>query len=75
MLFLSLAIVSIMSCGTDEATCETCTIDLLGVTTTVEVCEEGDDLEVTTNGVSQTITGQSLDTYVGTLEIGGYACE
>lgn len=65
------------SCG-DDNDCTTCKATLLGIESTVEVCEDGDDLSVTSSalGISdtETVSGTSKDNYVAGLEAGGYSC-
>jgi hypothetical protein len=74
---LFLAVVGLSSCG-DDGGCKTCTLSFLGIETSSEICEDGDDLTVTSSalGVSETetISGTSLDDYVNALEAGGYSC-
>lgn len=68
---------SLTSCGDDDD-CKKCSVSLLGIESTIDVCQDGDDLTVTSSalGVSETetVTGVSLSDYVSTIEASGYSC-
>ncbi len=75
-LFLSLAVISIMSsCGGEDAECQTCTQDLSGITTTTEVCADGDDVVLTTLGIDSRIDSTTVADQVTILELAGFTCE
>ncbi|MEM9820379.1 MAG: hypothetical protein AAF985_04885 [Bacteroidota bacterium] len=66
------------SCGGDEG-CITCSLSvpLIG-DTTQEICEDGDNLTVTTNALgiedTQTIENISQSDYVSAQEAAGFSC-
>ncbi|MEM7102834.1 MAG: hypothetical protein AAF502_06890 [Bacteroidota bacterium] len=66
------------ACKSDNANCTTCTGNILGIDTTVEACQDGDDVIVTTTalGVSQSETQQNttVATITDPLPLAGYTC-
>lgn len=73
LLLFTLFILSLYSCGRNS--CQTCILERAGASSTTEVCEDGDGLEVTTDGELQPDPEMDFDTYIDLLEIGGYTCE
>ena len=65
---------AITSCGDDDGGCKTCEINLLIVTSTTEVCQNGDDVITTTDGVDTTIPGTTVSDVVSGLESAGADC-
>jgi hypothetical protein len=66
------------SCGGDDGDCQTCTLSLLGIETSQEVCPDGDGVRVTTSAAgqsaSETIAGTTVSEYAGTLSASGFSC-
>ncbi len=74
---LLLSAFALTSCGDDDedaSSCQTCELELLGVSVSSEYCEDGDNVIVTTSGVSETLEGVSLDDIVAAQEAAGATC-
>ena len=77
--FLSLCVLAIASCSNDDdGSCQTCTLSLLGIDTSAEICPDGDGVDITTTalGISdtQSVDSTTVAAQVSILEAGGYDC-
>lgn len=67
VLFLCIAF---FACSDDEE-CKTC--EMAGVS--FEICEDGNDIIITSFGIFDTLPDTSLSSYVAAFEAGGGTCE
>ena len=83
VLFLALAAtVAFTSCSSDDdgdsnSSCNTCTIELEGISSTTEYCDNGDGtMTATTDGVEQNVplNGISFASFISIIEASGGTC-